>query len=112
MLNLLPPRRKRSTRWSRSFLSVRTSLTVVALFCSLALFPPSRGQTNLWTGGNGAREASSNWSNDLPTSTSTVLFNDSASIASYSVGLDATETVANVLFSATNKGVFWTVSNA
>jgi T5SS/PEP-CTERM-associated repeat protein len=65
----------------------------------------------VWTGGNGAWETASNWSNGLPTSTSTVTFNDSAAISGYSVGLDATETVANVMFSATTKGVFWTVSN-
>jgi T5SS/PEP-CTERM-associated repeat protein len=65
----------------------------------------------VWTGGNGAWETASNWSNGLPTSTSTVTFNDSAAISGYSVGLDATETVANVIFGATTKGVFWTVSN-
>jgi T5SS/PEP-CTERM-associated repeat protein len=68
--------------------------------------------TNIWIGTNGTWETASNWSNGLPTSTSFVIFSNSLFGASYSVGLDATETVANVLYDAKSNAVTWEVSNA
>ena len=86
---------------------------VAALFCCLGLGSAAFGQTtNIWIGGNGTWETPSNWSNGLPTSTSVVIFNNSVSGAAVSVGLDATETVANALFGAKTNALTWSVSNA
>ncbi len=68
----------------------------------------TRGSDITWIGGNGSYQTASNWnSNSVPTATDRAIFDDSATIAGYAVGLSAPATVGDVLFSATSKGVFW-----
>jgi T5SS/PEP-CTERM-associated repeat protein len=91
----------------------KTLFGVAVLSSCVGFGSVALGQTtNIWVGGNGAWETASNWTNSvLPTSTSFVIFSNSFSGASYSVGLDATEAVANVLYDAGSNAVTWEVSN-
>ena len=96
--------------WGRVIASPR--IFVLASIVTLALSVATYGADRVWTNGNATYENALSWSNGAPTAVDRVIFNDSAAITNYAVGLNATETVANVLFSAVGKGVFWKVSNS
>jgi autotransporter family porin len=87
----------------------RVSAVVVLLISSGLLRGDSARASDItWVGGNGSYQTAGNWnSNSVPTATDRAIFNDSAAIAGYAVGLSAPATVGDVLFSATSKGVFW-----
>ena len=91
----------------------RPHLSAVALAvsvgCSLFLSRMVLGADLTWTNGNSGWDTAVNWSpNGIPGAGDRAIFNDSAAVAGYAIGLNiSNDVVGNVLFSGTTKGMFW-----
>ena len=88
----------------------RLAAWVLAASLCVTLLNTSASATDItWTNGNGGWDTTVFWNpNSVPGAGDRAIFNDSATIASYAVGLNiGNRSVGDVLFSATTKGMFW-----
>src|ERR1039458_1922402 len=108
--NMRNPKSSRSNPISfRNLPHVSAVAFGVSVGCSLLLSGMVQGADLTWTNGNSGWDTAVNWSpNAIPGAGDRAIFNDSAAIAGYAIGLNiSNDVVGNVFFSGTTKGMFW-----
>ena len=85
------------------------ALLILLTSSALLICTSARAIDITWTNGNGGWDTSIFWSpNSVPGDSDRAIFNDSSSLASYSVGLNiGNRSVGDVLFNGTTKNMFW-----